>query len=176
MKRPASLDPSLIGRGVRRAAWSGAKTGAARERAERLEPVEKVVAQSVAWGLKSCAQEGSSRPRRCARGRKSAERAVQEMRVPPWLIVTVQSSERRRALLVWMWPSYSHSQASSDALESSAGGMVRSVIAIQRSAWLARVRVERTVKVRLLCPGEVFGPAFAPEAADVSVHEVTRGG
>ncbi|KUN56881.1 hypothetical protein AQJ43_04745 [Streptomyces avermitilis] len=56
------------------------------------------------------------------------------MRVPPWLIVTVQGSEHRRALLVSMRPSYSHSQASSEALESSAGVMVRSAIAIQRSA------------------------------------------
>lgn len=73
--------------------------------ARALEPVEKVVTQSGVWGLKSFVQAGSSTPWRWASGRKTTGRIVHVMRVPAWVIVTVQGSQRSRAVLVSMRPS-----------------------------------------------------------------------
>lgn len=83
---------SLCGRASAQPGRSGPKAGAAApsgavsppggaERRRALEPVEKVVTQSVCRGLKSCAQAGSSAAWRCARGRNRTGRIVQVMRV-----------------------------------------------------------------------------------------------
>jgi hypothetical protein len=76
-----------------------------------------------------------SRPWRCVRGRKSAGRIVQVMRVLAWVRETVQGSARRSARLVSARPSYSHSHASWEASGSSAGEIVRSATATHLSAY-----------------------------------------
>jgi hypothetical protein len=104
----------LCARRGRRPGWSGAETGAqarpgggprAVSGASRLEPVEKVVTQSVVWGVKSYAQSGRLAPWRCAIGRKTTGRIVHVMRVLAWVRETVQASMRKRARRVSMRPS-----------------------------------------------------------------------
>lgn len=75
-RAPAGLERG----GDRSAARPGAGPRAV-SGASRLEPVEKVVTQSAAWGLKSYAQAGSSALWRWASGRKRTGRIVHVMRV-----------------------------------------------------------------------------------------------
>ncbi|SOE31292.1 hypothetical protein SAMN05442782_8212 [Streptomyces sp. OK228] len=108
-------------------------------------------------------------------GAAGAERAVQVMRMPSWLIVTVQGSEHRRALLISKRPSYSHSQASSEALESSTGVMVRSAIAVQRSACPAEwaSKEPRSVGCRVSVRSSVQHPHRPGWACAMSSWSVT---
>lgn len=99
-----------------------------------LEPVEKVVTQSVWRGLKSYAHAGSSSAWRCASGRKSTGRIVHVILVSACVTDTVHGSARNRARRVSMRSSCSHYHASSDASASSAGEIVRSATDTQRSA------------------------------------------